>query len=163
MNAGQRLYPSDARLEIGIISDTHGLLRPEAMEYLNGCHAIFHGGDIGKEAVLEKLKRIAPVFAVRGNVDRDPWAQSLPIREVIEIGSLCFYMVHDIADLDLDPANGFDAVIYGHSHIPKSYWKKGVLYFNPGAAGPKRFSLPIAMGKICILKDRIESFTIKFL
>jgi putative phosphoesterase len=151
------------RIEIGVISDTHGLLRPEAIQFLQGCHHILHAGDVGTEAVLEELEGIAPTVAVRGNVDRDPWARKLPEKEVVEIGNRSFYMVHDIDDLDLDPSEGFDAVIYGHSHIPKSYWKKGVIYFNPGGAGPKRFKLPISVGKIIVADGRIESWTIAFI
>ena len=120
-------------------------------------------GDVGKETVLEELEAIAPTVAVRGNVDRDPWARRLPHREVFEIGTRCFYLVHDIEDLDLDPSEGFDGVIYGHSHIPKSHWKKGVIYFNPGSAGPKRFNLPVSMGRIVIQDDRIERCTVTFI
>jgi putative phosphoesterase len=149
--------------EIGVIADTHGLLRPEAVEFLKGCHYILHAGDVGKEIVLEKLRTIAPTFAVRGNVDRESWARNLPEREVVEIGTRCFCLVHNIEDLDLDPSEAFDAVIYGHSHIPKSYWKKGVIYFNPGGAGPRRFKLPISVGRITIKNDRFESWTIKLL
>ncbi len=151
------------RIEIGVISDTHGLLRPEAVRFLEGCQFVLHAGDVGKEAVLDELKGIAPTYAVRGNVDRDPWALKLPEKEAVEIGGLSFYMVHDIDDLDLDPSEGFNAVIYGHSHIPKNYWKKGVIYFNPGGAGPKRFKLPISVGKIVMADGRIESWNIAFI
>jgi uncharacterized protein len=154
-------YPKT--IEIGVIADTHGLLRPEVVEFLKGCHYILHAGDVGKETVLEKLRTVAPTFAVRGNVDRDPWGRKLPDKEVVEIGTRCFYLVHNIEDLDLDPSEEFDAVIYGHSHIPKSYWKKGVIYFNPGGAGPRRFKLPISMGRITMINDRFESWTIKLI
>ncbi|MCF8128965.1 MAG: metallophosphatase family protein [Deltaproteobacteria bacterium] len=149
--------------EIGVIADTHGLLRPEAVEFLKGCHYILHAGDVGKQIVLEKLRTIAPTFAVRGNVDRDPWARKLPDKEVVKIGNRSFYLLHNIEDLDMDPSEEFDAVIYGHSHIPKSYWKKGVIYFNPGGAGPRRFKLPVSMGRITIRNDQVETWTIKLI
>lgn len=155
--------PVPGRIEIGVIADTHGLLRPEAVHFLTGCHAILHAGDVGREAVLAQLKAIAPTYAVRGNVDRDPWAMELPDREVVEIGNRHFYLIHNLEDLDLDPSGGFDAVIFGHSHIPKNYWKKGVIYFNPGGAGPRRFKLPISIGRIVIGNDRFESCSITFL
>jgi uncharacterized protein len=154
-------YPKT--IEIGVIADTHGLLRPEAVAFLKGCHYILHAGDVGKEAVLEELRPIAPTFAVRGNVDRDPWARRLPDKEVVEIGNRSFYLVHNIEDLDLDPSKELDAVIYGHSHIPKSYWKKGVIFFNPGGAGPRRFKLPISVGRITIRNDRIIRWTIELI
>jgi uncharacterized protein len=135
---------------IGVIADTHGLLRPEAAEHLKGCRTIFHAGDIGSLEVLEQLKSIAPVFAVRGNVDKGPWAKNLPIREIVEIEDRLFYLVHRLDDLDLDPRWGFHAVVYGHSHMPKRFYKDGVLYFNPGSAGPKRFKLPVTVGRITI-------------
>lgn len=150
-------------IEIGVIADTHGLLRPEAIQFLKGCHTILHAGDVGKESVLEQLKAIAPTHAVRGNVDRDPWARQLPERDVVEVGNRSFYLIHNLEDLDLDPSGGFDAVIFGHSHIPGSYWKKGVIYFNPGGAGPRRFKLPISIGRIVIGNGRFESCAITFL
>ena len=155
--------PSPGRIEVGVIADTHGLLRPEAVHFLIGCHTILHAGDVGKEAVLDQLNAIAPTYAVRGNVDRDPWTRKLPEREVVEIGSRSFYLIHNIEDLDLDPTGGFDAVIFGHSHIPKNYWRKGVIYFNPGGAGPRRFKLPISIGRIVIRNDHLESCSITFL
>ncbi|MCG6878553.1 MAG: metallophosphatase family protein [Deltaproteobacteria bacterium] len=155
--------PVPGRIEIGVIADTHGLLRPEAVHFMTGCHTILHAGDVGKEAVLARLSAIAPTFAVRGNVDRDPWARKLPHREVVEIGNRSFYLIHNLEDLDLDPSGGFDAVIFGHSHIPKNYWKKGVIYFNPGGAGPRRFRLPTSVGRIVIRNGRLESCSITFL
>ena len=153
--------PSTSNIEIGVIADTHGLLRPEAVRYLKGCHYILHAGDIGKEAVLEQLKAIAPTFAVRGNVDKDPWAWKMPDKEVVEIGNLVFCIIHNLEELDT--VDGFDVVVYGHSHILKTYHKKGLLYFNPGGAGPKRFKLPVSIGRIVITDDHIESCTIKLL
>lgn len=133
---------------IGVISDTHGLLRPEAITLLQGVDHILHGGDVGNECILEELERIAPVTAVRGNVDTAPWCQEkLPWDNVLEVAGRHLYMRHILADLDLDPkAAGFAAVIYGHSHQPAIDWRDGVLYFNPGSAGPRRFTLPIRMG-----------------
>ena len=142
---------------IGVISDTHGLLRPEAVEILKTCQFILHLGDIGKPDILEHLSRIAPVFAVRGNIDKGSWASSLPLQEVVEIANRLFYLVHSIDDLDLDPSGGFHAVLYGHSHIPEKAYKRGVLYFNPGSAGPKRFNLPVSLGKISLMNDQFDA------
>ncbi len=150
-------------LKIGVIADTHGLLRPEAIEILTTCRYIIHAGDVGKPEVLEQLRVIATTFAVRGNVDKGSWAEKLPYREVVEIGNRSFYLVHRLEDLDLDPSAGFDAVVYGHSHIPGSYHRNGVLYFNPGSAGPKRFRLPVSMGQITLTDDGIESHLITLL
>ena len=128
------------RLIIGLISDTHGLLRPEAVAALAGSDFIIHAGDIGRPEVLERLARIAPVTAIRGNVDRGDWAAGLPSTEVLDAGGTYLYVVHDIAELDLDPAAaGFRAVISGHSHQPAMREKDGVLDINPGSAGPRRF------------------------
>jgi putative phosphoesterase len=136
---------------IGIISDTHGLLRPEAVEALRGSQHIIHAGDVGDAAILEQLAAIAPVTAIRGNVDKEPWAKKLPATEVVELGGISIYVLHDIAKLDLKPkAAGFQVVIYGHSHIPKQETCDGVLYFNPGSAGPRRFKLPVSMGKLIV-------------
>src|SRR5579871_797316 len=132
-------------MEIGVISDTHGLLRPEAVEALRGSQHIIHAGDVGDPVILERLTEIAPVTAVRGNVDKGAWARKLPESNVLEVEGVSIYVLHEIDRLDLKPeAAGFAAVIYGHSHVPKQEMKNGVLYFNPGSAGPKRFSLPIS-------------------
>lgn len=134
---------------IGVISDTHGLLRDEAVRELRGADRILHAGDIGDPAILDRLRELAPVTAVRGNVDRGQWAKSLPDTEVIEVGSTSIYMLHDLGTLDLKPeAAGFRIVVYGHSHQPKMEEKNGVLYLNPGSAGPRRFRLPVSVGKI---------------
>ncbi|MGH8557656.1 MAG: metallophosphoesterase family protein [Methylococcales bacterium] len=139
---------------LGIISDTHGLVRPEVHRVLDGCDLIIHAGDIGKAEVLDELRHIAPVVAVRGNVDKGAWADALPDFEVIEHRGRFFYVLHDVNTLDLDPlAAGFDAVIAGHSHIPRNEKKDGLLYFNPGSAGPRRFKLPIGLGKIHLQAD----------
>ncbi len=143
---------------IGVISDTHGLLRPEAVAALQGSDRIIHAGDIGDPAILSKLAEIAPVTAVRGNVDRAAWAKNLPLTNVLEVEGVSIYILHNLDDLDLKPeAAGFAAMIYGHSHVPKQETKAGVLYFNPGSAGPKRFQLPVSMGKLIIENGRIES------
>ncbi len=140
---------------IGVISDTHGLLRPEAIEALQGCELIVHAGDIGHPKVLEELRNIAPVIAVRGNIDRDTWANTLAETEIFEHRGRFFYLLHDANRLDLDPAAAkIDAVIAGHSHQPKINEQDGVIFFNPGSAGPRRFKLPICVGKI-YLKDQI--------
>lgn len=135
-------------IRIGVISDTHGLLRPEAMALLQDVDHILHGGDVGDEAILDQLNAIAPVTAVRGNVDTATWCRDkLPWENVLEVGGLHLYMRHILSDLDLAPqAAGFAAVIYGHSHQPAIEWRDGVLYFNPGSAGPRRFHLPISLG-----------------
>ena len=136
---------------VGVISDTHGLLRPQAVEVLRGSAHILHAGDIGAPDVLEKLKRIAPVTAVRGNVDREVWAREIPQTQVVEIEGVSIYLLHILAELDLKPeAAGFGVVVYGHSHQPSQSVKHGVLYFNPGSAGPRRFKLPVSVGKLVI-------------
>jgi putative phosphoesterase len=134
-------------ITLGVISDTHGLLRPEAVEALRGSDRILHAGDVGAPEILEALAQIAPVTAIRGNVDTEAWARTLPQIEVVEIGGVSIYMLHDLARLDLKPeAAGFRVVVYGHSHQPKIEEKNGVLYFNPGSAGPRRFNLPVSVG-----------------
>lgn len=134
---------------VGVISDTHGLLRPEALEALQGSDVIIHAGDVGEAAILDRLGEIAPVRAVRGNVDRGTWAQALPATEVVQVGEALLYVLHDVGELDLDPvAAGFHAVIFGHSHRPESEVRNGVLYLNPGSAGPRRFTLPVSVAKV---------------
>jgi putative phosphoesterase len=143
-------------ITIGLISDTHGLLRPEAVAALAGSDFIIHAGDIGSPEVLEGLARIAPVTAVRGNVDRGGWADALQQTEVLDAAGTYLYVVHDLSELDLDPAAaGFPVVVSGHSHQPAVREKNGVFYINPGSAGPRRFSLPIAMGRLTISGARI--------
>jgi len=136
---------------VGVISDTHGLLRPEAVVALKGVDHILHAGDVGGAEILDGLRRIAPVTAVRGNVDTEPWANALAETEVVEMGGITIYMLHDLAQLDLKPeAAGMRVVVYGHSHQPKIEMKNGVLYFNAGSAGPRRFQLPVSIGKLVI-------------
>jgi uncharacterized protein len=148
-------------MNIGVISDTHGLLRPEAVEALRGSQHIIHAGDVGDPAILERLAEIAPVTPVRGNVDKGAWARRLPELNVLEVEGICIYVLHEIDRLDLKPeAAGFAAVIYGHSHVPKQEMKNGVLYFNPGSAGPRRFSLPISVGRLVIENGAVAGETI---
>ena len=136
---------------IGVISDTHGLVRPEALRALTGADLIVHAGDVGTPAVLEALRAVAPVVAVRGNNDRGPWAAALAETEVVETDGRSLYVLHDLKELDLDPrAAGFDAVIAGHSHQPCIERRDGVLYLNPGSAGPRRFRLPIAVAWLAV-------------
>ncbi len=133
-------------MRIGLISDTHGLLRPEALAALQGCAQIIHAGDIGKPQVLDGLRAIAPLEAIRGNIDMADWARELPERLDLRIGGLTLHVLHDLKQLDIDPlAAGIDVVIAGHSHKPKVERRDGVLYINPGSAGPRRFSLPISL------------------
>jgi putative phosphoesterase len=143
--------------DIGVISDTHGLVREQALAALAGCELIIHAGDIGTPEVLERLGEIAPVRAVRGNNDRAVWARSLPQTDVIEIGAHHVYLLHDIGELDIDPAAArMAAVITGHSHKPAAEVREGVLYLNPGSAGPRRFKLPVAVARLRVSKNGIE-------
>ncbi len=142
---------------IGVISDTHGLLRPEALEALRGVSLILHAGDVGKPEILTQLEEVAPVKVVRGNVDRGEWAQQLPMTEVAQVGGVFIYMLHILEDLDLDPvAAGFRVVIFGHSHKPSQEVKRGVLYLNPGSAGPRRFKLPVSLALLRIRGGEVE-------
>ena len=140
-------------MRIGIISDTHGLLRPEAQRALLGVQLIIHAGDVGAPEILTQLKLIAPVFAVRGNVDTQPWAKELPLTTVVETSGFSFYVLHNLRDLDLKPqAAGFDAVISGHTHQAEQHHDSGVLFLNPGSAGPRRFQLPVTLALLEIAK-----------
>ena len=131
---------------LGIISDTHGLLRPEALYALRGVKLIIHAGDVGAPEILAQLKTIAPVFAVRGNVDTQAWTKELPETAVVEAAGLSLYVLHNLYHLDLKPeASGFHAVISGHTHQPEQHERGGVLYLNPGSAGPRRFHLPVTV------------------
>ncbi len=143
---------------IGIISDTHGLLRPEALAALRGADHVIHAGDIGEPEILEQLAAIAPVTAIRGNIDKAAWARKLPETEVVELGGISIYVLHDLAQLDLKPqAAGFKVVISGHSHIPKQETHSGVLYFNPGSAGPRRFNLPVTVGRLIVEDGEVRA------
>jgi putative phosphoesterase len=143
---------------VGVISDTHALVRPEAIEALRESDRILHAGDVGAPEILRRLVQVAPVAAIRGNVDTQPWARALPATEVVEIAGISIYMLHNLAQLDLKPeAAGFRVVIYGHSHHPKMEEKNGVLYFNPGSAGPQRFRLPVSVGKLTIAAGKVQA------
>jgi hypothetical protein len=143
---------------VGVISDTHGLLRPEAVEALRGSDLILHAGDVGGAQVVEGLRALAPVTAVLGNNDRDPWGSRLPGSATIEVGGLRIHVLHALPDLALDPqAAGVSVVVFGHSHRPESRLRGGVLYFNPGSAGPRRFRLPVTVGRLTIRAGRASA------
>lgn len=144
-------------VNLGIISDTHGLLRPEARYALQGSDMIIHAGDVGGPEVLDGLRSIAPTIAVRGNVDREGWARKLPLTEVVSAGGLQLYVLHDLSQLDLDPkAAGFSAVISGHSHRPHAEMRDGVLYLNPGSAGRRRFDLPTTLAVLKVEEGKLS-------
>jgi uncharacterized protein len=144
-------------VRIGLISDTHGLLRPEACEFLQGCDHIIHAGDIDEPRVLEELESICSVTAVRGNNDKGAWSRKIAESEVVELGGKLIYVIHDISMIDVDPqAANIDVVIYGHSHKPLIEQREGVLYINPGSAGPRRFKLPVSVAEIVVSRGRIE-------
>jgi putative phosphoesterase len=143
---------------IGVISDTHGLLRPEALAVLRGSDCIIHAGDVGDPAILDRLAEIAPVTAVRGNIDHGDWAHKIPTTNVLEIDEISIYVLHRLQDLDLKPEVAkFSAVVFGHSHVPEQEKKNGVLYFNPGSAGPRRFRLPVSVGRLLLRNGRVSS------
>jgi putative phosphoesterase len=135
--------------EIGLISDTHGLLRPKALQALRGSDLIIHAGDVGDSKILDALSKIAPLVVIRGNIDTSEWAKSLPETAVAQAGSVSIYVLHDVKTLDLDPkAGGFHIVVSGHSHKPERSERNGVIYINPGSAGPRRFHLPITVARL---------------
>lgn len=147
---------------VGVISDTHGLLRPEALEALKGVDLILHAGDIGNSQVLEALQFIAPVIAVRGNNDKGEWAAELPECKVMEIETVNIYMLHDVKEINLNPVSkGFQVVVSGHSHKPSVEERRGVLYVNPGSAGPRRFSLPVSVARLRINGESVIAELIK--
>lgn len=155
---------SGDELRVGLISDTHGLLRPEALAALEDCDHIVHAGDIGDPAILERLAAIAPVSAVRGNNDKGPGWRHVPETDVLDAGGVLIYLIHDLAELDLDPAAaGFAVVVSGHSHQPAQREKDGVLYVNPGSAGPRRFSLPVSAGRLTIQGGRVRAELLRLL
>lgn len=148
----------ESEAQVGIISDTHGLLRDEAVAALMGSDVILHAGDIGDPEILQQLVSLAPVFVVRGNVDGGAWAQALPEFELVEVRGVTFYMRHILDDLDLDPvAAGVDVVVYGHTHEPAAEQRDGVLYLNPGSAGPKRFNLPVTVARLTLRDGEMEA------
>jgi putative phosphoesterase len=143
---------------VGIISDTHGLLRPEAVAALRGADLIVHAGDVGNADIIEQLRRIAPLFAVRGNIDQGGWAARLPIQESVSIGQVRFLLLHDISELALDPqVEGYAAVVFGHSHMPSMETRGNVLFLNPGSAGPRRFQLPVTIARARVRGRRIDA------
>jgi putative phosphoesterase len=145
-------------LRVGLVSDTHGLFRPVARAFLIGCDYIIHGGDIGRPEILEELGAIAPLIAVRGNNDTEPWAARLRDSELIRVGNVFVYVIHDLAELDIDPgAAGVRVVVSGHSHQPKTEERDGVMYVNPGSCGPRRFKLPICVGEITVSGSAVRA------
>jgi putative phosphoesterase len=145
-------------IRVGLISDTHGLLRPQAVAALQGSDFIVHGGDIGDAGILEALSAIAPLTVVRGNNDREPWADGIAETEFLKVGGVVIYAIHDLSQIDIDPAEaGVRVVISGHSHKPKIEERGGVLYVNPGSAGPRRFKLPIAVAELIVDGDSVSA------
>jgi uncharacterized protein len=144
----QRTQP-EHEIVVGVISDTHGLMRPQALAALQGCDLIIHAGDVGSTDVIKELSGIAPTHAVRGNIDNADWSASLPMTEMVEVGERRFFVLHQISHLDFDPADlGCAAVVYGHSHQPLVEMREGVLFLNPGSAGPRRFNLPVTVARV---------------
>jgi uncharacterized protein len=150
------------QLRVGVISDTHGLLRAEARAFLVGSDYIIHGGDIGSAEILQDLASLAPLIAVRGNNDKEPWAAHLPETEMVRFGGAFVYVIHDLNHLDIEPVgSGVQAIVSGHSHKPVVVEREGVCYLNPGSCGPRRFSLPISVGELTIEGSRVRARTIE--
>jgi uncharacterized protein len=148
---------AESEIILGVISDTHGLLRPQAIAALAGSDLIIHAGDVGKPEVIDRLGGVATTFVVRGNIDNGSWAARLPPTRTVEVGGLRFFVLHDIAELALDPAAaGFAAVVFGHSHRPSIETRDGVLFLNPGSAGPRRFTLPITVARVRVTGQRMQ-------
>jgi uncharacterized protein len=151
------MHVSDREVLVGIISDTHGLLRPEAVAALTRSDLIIHAGDIGSPEIIERLRDVAPTFAVRGNNDTGAWAERLPSTARVEVGETAFWALHIISELDIDPAAaGFAAVVFGHSHRPSIGTRDGVVYINPGSAGPRRFQLPVTIARARVSGQEIR-------
>jgi uncharacterized protein len=147
---------------VGLISDTHGLIRPEALDSLRETDLILHAGDIGRSHVLEALGSIAPVVAIRGNNDKGEWARGLPDREVVDVGEVRIYLLHNVKEIDISPSEaGYHVVVSGHSHKPSVEKRNGVLYVNPGSAGPRRFSLPISVARLKVSEGQVTSELIR--
>jgi putative phosphoesterase len=145
-------------LRVGLISDTHGLFRPEARAFLVGCDYIIHGGDVGRAQILEDLALMAPLISVRGNNDTEPWAARLRETELIRVGNIFVYVIHNLAQLDIDPAAaGVRVVVCGHSHKPMIEERDGILYVNPGSCGPRRFKLPISIGEVTVSGSAVRA------
>lgn len=153
----RRSHPRAKTTLVGIVSDTHGLLRAEALDALAGAELIIHAGDVGRPEILARLRELAPVFAVRGNIDIENWADQLPLCRTVPAGAHQLHVLHEVSALSIDPVKaGVSAVIFGHSHKPSIEWRGGVLYLNPGSAGPRRFALPICLARVRISGNRIE-------
>jgi uncharacterized protein len=149
-------------LRVGLISDTHGLLRPEARAFAGVCDYIIHGGDIGSAAILDELAALAPLIAVKGNNDRQAWAAELPQTEMIRVGGVFIYILHDLSKLDIDPhAAGAQVIVSGHSHKPLIEFRDGILYVNPGSCGPRRFKLPLSVGEIQVQGTKVRARTLE--
>jgi putative phosphoesterase len=149
-------------LRVGVVSDTHGLLRPEARAFAGSCDYIIHGGDIGAAAILDELSALAPLTAVKGNNDRQAWAAHLPETEMIRVGGIFIYIIHDIAQLDIEPhAAGAHVIVSGHSHKPLIELRDGILYVNPGSCGPRRFRLPLSVGEIQVEGTKVRARTLE--
>jgi hypothetical protein len=153
---------SKNELRVGVISDTHGLLRSEARAFLVGCDYIIHGGDIGSRDILDALAALAPLVAVRGNNDRESWAEHLPETEMIRVGGVFAYIIHDLSRLDIEPrAAGVQVIVSGHSHKPCSEERDGIVYINPGSCGPKRFKLPVSIGELWVDGSHVRARTVE--
>jgi len=145
-------------IHVGVISDTHGLMRPQAVKAMHGSDLIIHGGDVGEPEILDTLESIAPVHTVRGNVDYEPWTQRLPRTKVVEAGDVLIYVLHNLYNLNIDPVvSGFRMVVYGHSHRPSIEEKRSIIFLNPGSAGPRRFSLPVSVARVKVTGNEIET------
>ena len=153
---------AESELRVGVISDTHGLLRPEARSFLVGCDYIIHGGDIGSAGILEELAVLAPLIVVRGNNDRESWAETLPETEMMRVGGVFVYVIHDLSQLDVEPeVIGAQVIVSGHSHRPQLKEQGGILYINPGSCGPRRFKLPISVGELWVQGSRVRGNTVE--
>jgi putative phosphoesterase len=142
---------------VGVISDTHGLLRPEAIGALRGSDMIIHAGDVGKSEIIDELRGLAPTFVVRGNIDKGDWVAGLSMTELVDVGERKFLVLHEVSQLELDPAAaGIAAVVFGHSHMPLVETREGVLFLNPGSAGPRRFKLPVTVARAHVSGRRIR-------
>jgi putative phosphoesterase len=151
-------------LRVGIVSDTHGLLRPEAKIFAGTCDYIIHGGDIGSQSILDQLAALAPLIAVKGNNDRQPWAAHLPESEMMRVGGVFVYVIHDISQLDIEPrAAGVQVIVSGHSHKPLIEQRDGILYVNPGSCGPRRFTLPISLGEMIVEGTKVRVRTVELI
>jgi uncharacterized protein len=153
---------NEKTMRVALLSDTHGLMRAQARAFAMGCDYIIHGGDIGSAEILDDLAQIAPLIAVRGNNDREPWAAHLPETEMMRVGGAFVYVIHDISQLDIEPhAAGVQVIVSGHSHRPLIEQRDGVLYINPGSCGPRRFKLPISVGELIVAGSAVSARTVE--